>query len=311
MKKIFIIILLALPICLFSQTVNITLEEDGGVFKVPCEVNGAKMKFIFDTGATMVSLSLSMADYLYENNFIDEYDFEDLQEFMDANGTITEHLIINIRDLSISGLHLKNVKASVNPNQDAPLLLGLSAIQRLGKVSIHGNILTIDVGDEVDELNPTSFLNINFGTSRKQVREILQKKYPDQFAFSNDSFCDRLYDVNLMGIVFTLSFFHFDRSNSLVSGSFVKIYSKNELKQAFKDRDYLADIYSHKYTDIEKELDDNNNYWYGCGGSYFIDQDEFWPIIIEIVPISDNGEAYQLEISYYKEKRVYNYLDDI
>lgn len=32
----------------FSQTV-IQMEEYGGVYRIPCKVNGAKMKLIFDT----------------------------------------------------------------------------------------------------------------------------------------------------------------------------------------------------------------------------------------------------------------------
>ncbi len=49
-----------------------------------------------------------------------------------------------IREIEIAGLVLRNVDAVVIHSQSAPLLLGQSAIQKLGKVSISGNTLTIN-----------------------------------------------------------------------------------------------------------------------------------------------------------------------
>ena len=45
---------------IYGQPV-IQLEKDGGVFKVPCVVNGLKLKLIFDTGASNVCISQSVA----------------------------------------------------------------------------------------------------------------------------------------------------------------------------------------------------------------------------------------------------------
>ena len=40
-----------------AQTI-VQMVEDKGVYKVPCEINGLKVKMVFDTGAAAVSLSL-------------------------------------------------------------------------------------------------------------------------------------------------------------------------------------------------------------------------------------------------------------
>jgi predicted aspartyl protease len=40
-------------------------------------------------------------------------------------------------------LHLYNVRASIKDQQNAPLLLGQSAIEKLGKVTIDGHKLII------------------------------------------------------------------------------------------------------------------------------------------------------------------------
>ena len=68
-RTIFIVLLCLCWTSLFSQTI-INMEENNGVYKIPCIVNGARMKFIFDTGATSVSMSSQMANYLLENDYI-------------------------------------------------------------------------------------------------------------------------------------------------------------------------------------------------------------------------------------------------
>ena len=51
MKNAIIFLLLLIPFTATSQ-IKIQMQEDGGVYKIPCEVNGLRMKFIFDTGAS-------------------------------------------------------------------------------------------------------------------------------------------------------------------------------------------------------------------------------------------------------------------
>ena len=61
MRKLLLTTLLA--ICtLLSAQVTITMEQDGGVYKVPCVVNGAKMKFIFDTDFNFLFCSYTYMD---------------------------------------------------------------------------------------------------------------------------------------------------------------------------------------------------------------------------------------------------------
>lgn len=43
---------------------------------------------------------------------------------------------MNIRNVNFGGLDLNNVKASIVKNQKAPLLLGQSVLNRLGKIEI-------------------------------------------------------------------------------------------------------------------------------------------------------------------------------
>ena len=138
---------------------RIVMEREGGVYKIPCKVNGAKMKMIFDTGASSVSISSSIAQYLYDNDYITKNDILGTGKSQVADGRIVDHVIINLRDIEIDGIHVRNVKATVSESLAAPLLFGQSAIQKLGKISLNGNILTIEnytsnySEEQIDELS--------------------------------------------------------------------------------------------------------------------------------------------------------------
>ena len=73
----------------FSQKV-IYMERSGGVYKISCTVNGARMKMIFDTGASNVSLSRSMAEYLLENDYINQKDLLGETNVRIADGSVVK-----------------------------------------------------------------------------------------------------------------------------------------------------------------------------------------------------------------------------
>lgn len=127
---------------LFSQ-VSIQMENDGGVYKIPCIVNGVKMKFIFDTGASTVSMSQAMAQFLLDGEYLSYEDIKGTGKSVVADGTIVNHALIVLRDIEIGGMHLHNIEATIIEGQNAPLLLGQSAIQELGRITIDGNRLII------------------------------------------------------------------------------------------------------------------------------------------------------------------------
>lgn len=160
MKKIILLIvsvILAVP--LFADTV-IQMEPYGGVYRVPCLVNGAKMKFIFDTGASNVCLSLPMAEYLYDNGYITDKDILGTGSATVADGRIVDHIRINLKEIQIGDKVLTNVETVVVNGQSAPLLLGQSALKKLGQYSISGDKLIFksfnspseDDEDEYEEL---------------------------------------------------------------------------------------------------------------------------------------------------------------
>lgn len=119
---------------------EIPFTKEGGVCKVKCHINNLPLHFIFDTGAADVSMSSVEATFMLKNGYLSTADVLGKQNYMTADGNISEGTIINLRDVKLGSLHLKDIKASVVRNQSAPLLLGQSVLSKLGKIEIdNGN----------------------------------------------------------------------------------------------------------------------------------------------------------------------------
>ncbi len=147
MKKQILLFMALIMSIVASAQVTIQMEKEGGVYKVPCNVNGVKMKFIFDTGASTVCMSQTMAQFLLDGEYLSVNDIKGIGQSVVADGTIVNHAVVTLRDIEIGGLHLKNIKATVLESQNAPLLLGQTAISELGRITIDGDKLIIHTAD--------------------------------------------------------------------------------------------------------------------------------------------------------------------
>lgn len=119
-----------------NVTENVPFTYEAGVTKVRCEINGLPLYFVFDTGASDVTLSAVEANFMLKNNYISPKDFIGTERYIDANGDISEGALLNLKNVNFAGFSLDNVRASVVKNQRAPLLLGQSVLGRLGKIEI-------------------------------------------------------------------------------------------------------------------------------------------------------------------------------
>lgn len=124
--------------------------EKSGIYTIPCEVNGLKLSFVFDTGASVVHISLLEAAFMLKNGYINENDFIGTGNYIMADGSIAENALINLKSIKIGNIVIKDVTACVSSNINASLLLGQSAIQKLGKYAIDGNYLVLYSGDYPD-----------------------------------------------------------------------------------------------------------------------------------------------------------------
>lgn len=146
---------------LVTEVVEVPFSKVGNVYKVPCKINNLPLHFIFDTGASDVSISNVEATFMMKNDYLKSTDVMGRQNYLTADGEICEGTVINLRTVNFAGLHLENVKASVVRNQSAPLLLGQSVLNRLGKIEIDNGkgLLKVTYNrprseSDVDTINP-------------------------------------------------------------------------------------------------------------------------------------------------------------
>ena len=148
MKHLFLLFCVFSFLSCFSQ-VKINLEKHGNVYYIPGKVNGLSMKFIFDTGASNVCLSLTEAIFMLKNGYIKEADLGEKSYSQIADGNIVENTKVILRNIEIGGITINDVAAVITNSLDAPLLLGLSAIQKLGPIQLDGNTLIIANGKNI------------------------------------------------------------------------------------------------------------------------------------------------------------------
>lgn len=119
-----------------EQTEEIPFVKEGDLCKVKCTINGLPLHFIFDTGASDVSLSSVEATFMVKNGYLSSSDVVGKQRYLTADGNVSEGTVINLKEVKFGTLHLDNIKASVVRNQAAPLLLRQSVLSKLGKIEI-------------------------------------------------------------------------------------------------------------------------------------------------------------------------------
>ena len=111
-------------------------KMSGNTYLVSCKVNGLPLDFIFDTGASSVTLSRKQAQFMLRNGYLSRSDIVGSSSYQTASGDIATGMVIKLKKIEISGLILNNVEATIINSDSAPLLLGQSALSRLGKIQI-------------------------------------------------------------------------------------------------------------------------------------------------------------------------------
>ena len=119
-----------------EKVVEIPFTASNGVTKVDCTINGLPLNFVFDTGASDVTISQTEANFMFKNGYLSPRDVVGKQRYQTADGNISIGTTFIINHINFGGLELTGVHASVVNNQQAPLLLGQTILKRLGKIEI-------------------------------------------------------------------------------------------------------------------------------------------------------------------------------
>lgn len=122
-----------------NNQIEVPFERQAGVKFVSVKLNGIPMEMILDTGCSSTLISVAEANYLYSKGLISEEDIIGETYSQIADGSLRVGLEINLRELEIGGeeaLTFKNVRAVIDKNVNAPLLLGNEVFDRVGSVTV-------------------------------------------------------------------------------------------------------------------------------------------------------------------------------
>lgn len=122
------------------NTNSIPMIKKGGVYEIPVIINGSlKLNFIFDAGASDVSISPDVALTLIRTGTVTNADFLGTETYKFADGSTAKSKVFLIKEIQLGSKKVTSVKASISNSIDAPLLLGQSVLNKFGKVTIDYN----------------------------------------------------------------------------------------------------------------------------------------------------------------------------
>jgi clan AA aspartic protease (TIGR02281 family) len=122
-----------------NQYINL-VKDPSGVFTIPVILNNVlKINFIIDSGASSVVITADVAITLLRTGTLAKTDFIGDAQYKLADGSILSSKDLIIRNLKIGNLELTNVRATISTNISGDLLLGQSALTKLGKYMIDVN----------------------------------------------------------------------------------------------------------------------------------------------------------------------------
>jgi clan AA aspartic protease (TIGR02281 family) len=130
---------------LFSQLISWSQSDEviipftknsSNVLETDILLNGYKSRFIFDTGASNVSFSSKLYKTLVQKGLITQSDIIREIETVMANGDIAKALIVNIKRIDLGDSYLENIEAMIIKGNNVPPLLGQSALEKFGTITI-------------------------------------------------------------------------------------------------------------------------------------------------------------------------------
>lgn len=117
-----------------TQKTEINLKKIGGVYEVPVELNGVlKIDFIFDSGASDVSISADVAMTLIKTGTIKEGDWLSDARYYFADGSSAKSKRFKLKSVKIGNKIVYDVVCSISNSLDAPMLLGQSVLSKFGR----------------------------------------------------------------------------------------------------------------------------------------------------------------------------------
>lgn len=202
----------------FCQSV-IPLKKSNGVYYIKCSISGFETEFIFDTGATIVTISNDLANKLNSLGIVDLNKIKNYKSYTTANGKVVKAPIIELDELTIGEKTINNIEAAIITGQNVPILLGQSAIEKIGTFTFDYNL---------NEL----MIAYDYGNSHWYLKSV-NSKYVNDY---NQLFKKLYYNKNSVNV--KIPTFCHDVSKLLKVGNSYK-----------PENDYDTDIYQWNFDD--------------------------------------------------------------
>lgn len=122
---------------------TVRMRQEGGVYFIPARINGQELEFVFDTGASFVSISQLEATLLWKNGKLTEEDVKGEIQTSIADGSIKNNTHVILRTVEVAGVTLHNIDAVVSENMTSPLLLGQSVMSQFGSFTMDYKASTV------------------------------------------------------------------------------------------------------------------------------------------------------------------------
>lgn len=273
MRLLFGFILMIVTSTLNSQTI-VRMQQIRGVSTIPCKINGLPLNFIFDTGASEVSLSLTEVSFMLKNGYLKKEDFIGTSNYLDANGEIREGLKVIIKKIEIGNLFISDVTANIVKNLKAPILLGQTALRKFGKfqVDFEENTITFfanainNVSNEKIQIDSTEE---SYQSNEERIylsaEENFDKKFYNEAIAELDALILRNNKVGKYYLLRALSYDNLKEFNTALSdyNNYLKLNPKDAKILAYRGQTY------YELKDTTKALIDlTNSIKYDSTNSY-------------------------------------------
>lgn len=145
MKAIsFIISLLVSTTALSAQSIIKLQPEQDGKYTVDAALNGVGVRTWYVSESWFSSVSATTYTFLYENGYIKDSDIKGMTVVKMPDGKTVKAGSFVIRSLKMGNVIVKDLPAFVIKSQSVPLLIGNSAFDCFGTVTVDGDKLIID-----------------------------------------------------------------------------------------------------------------------------------------------------------------------
>jgi len=113
------------------------IKNKSGLYEIPILLNDVlKINFIFDSGASEVSISPDVALTLIRTGTIGENDWLPSQTYQFADGSTAKSKRFLLRKLVLGNFEISNIEVSISNSIEAPMLIGQNVMQKFGTITI-------------------------------------------------------------------------------------------------------------------------------------------------------------------------------